>query len=108
MQTIELNGRPIAVMGASHDHVEEFAESDAFRADLLDFVDGDGRPVWDGKGAFLPAVRPSSPEETAAFRQSFTAAIEAGEADAGDPGDWLMFLIEARDTAANAVEVDEP
>ena len=35
MQTIELNGRPLAVMGADCEGVEEFAEGDGFRTDLL-------------------------------------------------------------------------
>ena len=98
MQTIELNGRPIAVMGGSRDEVEEFAEGDGFRADLLAFVDRDDRPLWDGRGAFSPAVREALPEEAAIFDRSFGQAVAAGEADLDDPGDWLAFLMDVRDT----------
>ena len=65
MQTTELNGRPLAVMGGDHDTVEEFAEGDGFRADLLSFVDEEGRPLWDGKGVFSAFVRDPLPEEAA-------------------------------------------
>ncbi len=97
MQTIELNGRAIAVMGGDHDHVEEFAESDVFRADLSVFLDRDDRPLWDGQGVFSLSIRLATPEETAAFQQSFTDAIAAGEADASDPADWLMFLVDVHE-----------
>ena len=102
MQTIELNGRPLAVMGGDHDAVEEFAEGDGFRADLLSFVDEAGHPLWDGKGVFAPVVRNPLPDESALFEVSFALAITAGEADKDDPGDWLVFLIEVHDTTEAA------
>ncbi len=108
MQTIELNGRPLAVMGGDHDTVEEFAESDGFRADLLSFVDEDGHPLWDGKGMFSPVVRGPLPEEAAVFKRSFAWATAAGEADKDDPGDWLVFLIEVHDTTEDAGEEHTP
>ena len=92
MQTIELNGRPIAVMGGSRD------EADGFRAALLAFVDRDDRPLWDGRGALSPAVREALPEEAAVFDHSFGRAAAAGMADLDDPGDWLAFLMNVRDT----------
>jgi hypothetical protein len=98
MQTIELNGRPLAVMGGDHDAVEEFAEGDGFRADLLSFVDEDGLPLWDGKGMFSASVRDPLPEEAAVFEVSFALAVAAGDADEHDPGDWLVFLVEVHDT----------
>ena len=104
MQTIELNGRPLAVMGGDHDAVEEFAEGDGFRADLLSFVDEEGRPLWDGKGVFAPVIRDPLPDEGALFEVSFALAVTAGEADKDDLGDWLVFLVEVRDTT----EVSEP
>jgi hypothetical protein len=97
MQTIELNGRALAVMGGNHDDVEEFAEGDGFRADLLSFVDEDGRPLWNGKGVFSTSVRDPMPEEAAVFERSFAWAMAAGKADADDLGDWLVFLVEVRD-----------
>ena len=98
MQTIKLNGRPLAIMGGDYDAVEEFADSDGFRADLLSFVEENGSPLWDGKGVFSASVRDPLPEEAAVFERSFAWATAAGEADADDPGDWLVFLIEVRDT----------
>ena len=97
MQTIELNGRPIAVMGGDHEQVEEFAESDGFRADLSVFLDEDDRPLWDGQGVLSPSIRPATAEETAAFHWSFEDAVAAGEADVGDPADWLMFLVDVHE-----------
>jgi hypothetical protein len=84
MQTIELNGRPLAIMGGDYDAVEEFADSDGFRADLLSFADEAGLPLWDGKGVFAPVVRDPLPEEAAVFERSFAWAMAAGEADADD------------------------
>ena len=104
MQTIELNGRALAVMGGSHDNVEEFVEGDGFRADLLSFVDEEGQPLWDGQGPFSPVVRTPLPDEATVFERSFAWATAAGEADANDPADWLVFLVEVRDTT----EVSEP
>lgn len=102
MQTIELNGRPLAVMGGDRDQVEEFADSDGFRADLPMFLDSDGRPLWDGQGVFSPLVRLATAEETAAFHRSFTDAVALGDADADDPGDWLMFLVDVHEADAGA------
>ena len=102
MQTIELIGRPIAVMGGNREQVEEFAESDGFRADLLAFLDSDNRPLWDGQGLFSPSVRDASPDEAAAFQQSFTDAVAAGEADIDDPADWLMFLVDVHEADEGA------
>ena len=96
-QTIELNGRAIAVMGGSREQVEEFAEGDGFRADLLSFMDSDGRPLWDGQGIFAPSVRPAMRDEAAAFQLSFTDAAATGEADADDSSDWLVFLIDVHE-----------
>ena len=100
MYTIELNGRPIAVMGGDHDQVEEFAESDGFRADLSAFLDRDNQPLWSGQGMFSPSVREATHEEIAAFHHSFTDAIAAGEAD--DPADWLMFLVDVHEADEGA------
>ena len=72
MQTIELNGRPLAVMGGDRDAVEEFAEGDGFRADLLSFVDEDGRNrCGTAKACSLTAVRDPLPEEAVVFERSF-------------------------------------
>ncbi len=102
MQTIELTGRPIAVMGGSREQVGEFAESDGFRADLLAFMDSDNRPLWDGRGVFSPMVRDASSDEAVAFQKSFTDAVAAGEADIDDPADWLMFLVDVREADEGA------
>ena len=102
MQTIELNGLPLAVMGGSRDEVEEFADGDGFRADLLAFVDEDGRPLWDGKGVFSTCVRDPQVEEAEVFNRSFAWAAAAGEAELDDPGDWLVFLIEVSDASAES------
>ena len=102
MQTIELNGRPLAVMGGDREGVEEFVDGDGFRADLLSFADEDGQPLWGGKGVFSTTVRDPLPEEATVFEQSFAQATAAGKADVDDPGDWLVFLIEVHDTTEDA------
>lgn len=102
MQTIELNGRPIAVMGGSRDQAEEFAETDAFRANILTFVHDTGRPVWDGQGVFSPSVRDALSEEVAIFERSLTWATTANRVGQGDPTDWLVFLMDVRETAEDA------
>jgi hypothetical protein len=89
-------------MGGDHDAVEEFAEGDGFRADLLSFVDEDGRPLWDGKGVFSASVRDPLPDEAAVFEISFALAVSAGDADEHDPGDWLVFLVEVHDTTKDS------
>ena len=102
MLTIELNRRLIAVMGGSRDEVEEFAESDSFRADLLAFVGKDDHQLWDDQGVFSPLVREALPEEAATFDQSFGQDVAAGEADLDDPGDWLAFLMDVRHTTVGS------
>lgn len=97
MQTIELNGRAIAVMGGNREQVQDFVDDDGFRADLLAFLGSDSRPLWDGRGVFSPAIRAAGPQEAAAFHRSFTDAVSAGEVDADDPADWFMFLVDVHE-----------
>ena len=97
MQTIELNGRPIAVMGGSRNQAEEFAGGDGFRTDLLTFLDSDGCPLWDGQGVFFPSVRDALTEEVAVFERSLTWAITGNKAHQNDPADWLVFLMDVRE-----------
>ena len=97
MQTIELNGRPIAVMGCDHDAVEDYAYSQGFRSDLLALMDRENRPLWNGQGVLSLSVRNALPEEAAIFDRSFSQAVVENEADPDDQGYWLAFLMDVRD-----------
>ncbi len=95
MQTIELSGRAVAVMGGSRGRVRESVGSDGFRADMLSSMDRDGRSPWDGQGILPPSVRPAMPEGAVAFQLSFADAVATGGAD--DPADWPMSLVDVRE-----------
>ena len=93
MQTIEINGRPIAIMSGSRLEIEDFAEGDIFRFDCLISKDEAGGPLWDGTGKFAPYIRDPFPEEVAVFERGFAKALAEGEADAEDRDEFLVFLV---------------
>ena len=100
MQTIEINGRAIAVMGGSHDEVDDFARGPVFESDMLTFTDQNGRALWDGRGKFDPYIRECFPDEVAAFERGFAKARAEGETE--DRESWLVFLVKLVDPTDDA------
>ncbi|MFC7611908.1 hypothetical protein [Teichococcus aestuarii] len=48
MFTLEIAGRPIAVIGADEEEARDIVESEAFQADLRRLLH-DATPLWDGR-----------------------------------------------------------
>ena len=60
MFTIEIGGKPIAVVDAVESDARELLEQSEFRDDLTSLTSG-GKPLWDGRAALT--MRPATPEE---------------------------------------------
>lgn len=78
MFTLEIAGRPIAVIGAEEEDARDIVESEAFQADLRRLLH-DAMPLWDGKAPLT--LRPANEEEVAEFQ------AEEDEGDEEEDGD---------------------
>ena len=67
MFTIEIGGKPVAVVDAIESDARELLEQSEFRDDLTSLTSG-GKPLWDGKAALT--MRPATPEEVDEFEDS--------------------------------------
>ena len=93
MFTLEIAGKPVAVTDADGDGARELFEADEFREDLLS-LESEGRPIWDGKAAFL--IRPANDEEMDALEQSLDEAEterEEDEDEDDEDGINVLFLV---------------
>jgi len=90
MHTLEIKGRPIAIMNADEDTATDWFDSESFKADLVVFEDRDGKSLWDGKSELF--VRRSFAEEVAEFERFFAKALADG-ADPEDEDGFLVFLL---------------
>lgn len=93
MFTLEIAGRPIAVIGADEDEARDIVESEAFQADLRRLLH-DAAPLWDGQAALT--LRPATEDEVADFDSD---AEEEGDDEDEDDEDALevMFLVPISD-----------
>jgi hypothetical protein len=83
MFTLEIGGRPVAVIAADEDVARRFLEGERFKRDMTRWLI-DGRPVWDGRAPFR--TRPASKAEIAAFKP------EHSHLEADEEGPTVMFL----------------
>ncbi|PHK95176.1 hypothetical protein CR162_09445 [Pseudoroseomonas rhizosphaerae] len=103
MFTLEIAGRPIAVIGADEEEARDIVESEAFQADLRRLLH-DATPLWDGEATL--ALRPATEEEIADFQSGEDDeedADEEGEEDGGEDDEddedalEVMFLVPIND-----------
>jgi hypothetical protein len=92
MFTVEIAGRPTAIINASQEEAEEWFESEPFKDDLM-VLETDGRPLWDGSAPRY--LRRAFPEEVAVFERAFAKAVGDGSANPQDEDGYLVFLVPA-------------
>ena len=86
MFTLEIGGRPVAVLNLpTVADAEELLGDKGFRNDLT-ALQSEGRPLWDGQAAM--SLREATADERAEFENS--AADEDDEEDGG----FVMFLVD--------------
>ncbi|MCP8939500.1 hypothetical protein NK718_13320 [Alsobacter sp. SYSU M60028] len=67
MFTIEIGGKPVAVVDATEAGTRELLEQEDFQEDLASLTSS-GQPLWDGNAALT--IRPSTEDEIAEFEDS--------------------------------------
>jgi hypothetical protein len=65
MFTLEIGGKPVAMIHANKTQALAFLEAEFFKRDMQRWLTN-GKPIWDGEAEFN--VRPSSAEEIAHFK----------------------------------------
>ena len=90
MFTLEIGGKPVAMIQADKTEALAFFEAENFRHDMQRWLTN-GQPVWDGRAEFN--VRPSSEEEIAQFKGPDPYPPHGASDD--DP--VVMLLIDAHD-----------
>lgn len=86
MFTLEIGGKPIAVIDSTEEDARELFESEEFKEDLLG-LESDGKPLWDGKAKLL--VRAANAEEKAEFDEADLE--DEDDLEEGEP--IIMFLV---------------
>lgn len=76
MFTLEIGGRPTAIIDAAEDEARAIVDSEAFRSDLRR-LQTDGVPLWDGAAPLT--VRAATEEEIAEFDEMDEPAEEDSE-----------------------------
>ena len=90
MFTLEIGGKPIALIDADHTEAVEFFEAETFKQDMQRWI-SDGKPIWDGQAEFN--VRAASGDEIAHFRGPDPNPPHG----TSDEDPLVMFLIDAYD-----------
>lgn len=104
MHTLEIAGRPVAIINLSEDEAEAEFTGEAFKSDLM-VLEAGGQPLWDGEAELF--VRRSQPEEVASFERSFAKAMRDGGADRKDEVGYLAFLVPVTDPTDDDHEPDD-
>lgn len=92
MFTLEIAGRPVAVIGGEEEEARDIVESEAFQDDLRRLLH-DAVPLWDGAAEL--SLRPASEEEIAEFEADF--AEEEDEDEDDEEALEVMFLVPIND-----------
>ena len=105
MFTIEIGGKPIAVVDAIEADARELLEQSEFRDDLTSLTSG-GKPLWDGKAALT--MRPATPEEVDEFEDSaFDDEDEDEEEEEDDEeASTVYFLVPLDDEDEDEDDLD--
>jgi hypothetical protein len=89
MFTLEIGGRPTAIIDADERGARELFEGEVFKTDMQRWLT-DGQPIWDGRAELR--IRPSSENEIAEFEPE-----EIRQHGDRDDMPTVMFLIDAND-----------
>lgn len=100
MFTLEIGGRPMAVMNTNEDDARAIMEGEGFREDLMRLKSGN-EPLWDGQAPLT--LRPASPEEVAEFEESQEEDEDEDEEDATT----ILFLVPLDDEEDEEEEEEE-
>ena len=95
MYTLEICGRPIAIINDHKAEAEDWFEGEVFKSDLLSLDDENDEPLWDEKSPLF--IRPALGEEVEIFERAFSTALAEGDADKDDREGYLVFLTPVRD-----------
>ncbi|MBC9175794.1 hypothetical protein [Pseudoroseomonas ludipueritiae] len=101
MFTLEIGGRPMAVMNTSEEDARAIVEGEGFREDLTRLKSGNA-PLWDGKATLN--LRPSNEEEVAEFEES---QAEDEEDDDDEDATTILFLVPLDDEDDEEEEEEE-
>jgi hypothetical protein len=106
MFTLEIQGRPVAVLNLPNAaDAEELLGDKEFRKDLT-ALQYEGRPLWDGQA--LLSLRETTADERAEFERFLADEEDASEDD--DEGGFVMFLVdvtEPQDSSNTGDQVQE-
>ena len=91
MYTLEIGGKPIALIDADEQVARTLVTTENFKADMQRWTLG-GTPLWDGRAEL--DVRQASDEETAQFQGPDPYPPHGAE---DDRGPTVMFLVDAYD-----------
>jgi hypothetical protein len=86
MFTLEIGGRPTAIINTSKEDAQAILDGEGFQEDLRR-LKTDDVPLWDGKAALT--LRPATEEEMAEFEESEEDDEEEEEDDAAT----ILFLV---------------
>ena len=104
MFTIEIGGKPIAVVDAIESDARELLEQSEFRDDLTSLTSG-GKPLWDGKAALT--MRPATPEEVDEFEDSaFDDEDEEEMEEDDEEASTVYFLVPLDDEDEDEDDLD--
>ena len=94
MHTVEIAGKPIAIINSPKDEGEAWFNDESFKSDLLVLQTADREPLWDGETELL--VRRSFAEDVSIFEKGFAKTLVHGDADREDEEGYLVFLVPVR------------
>ncbi|WP_191059756.1 hypothetical protein [Geminicoccus harenae] len=102
MYTLEIAGRPVAVVDVpTRDEAEAWLNDEAFQEDLM-VLEHEGQPLWDGQAELR--LRAATDEERSVFEDSM------GDNDPGDDDDgeaFVVFLVDVTDPADDLSDRDD-
>lgn len=101
MFTLEIGGRPMAVMNTGEEDARAIVEGDGFREDLTRLKSANV-PLWDGQATLN--LRPSTEEEIAEFEES---QEEDDEEDDDEDATTILFLVPLDDEEDDEEEEEE-
>jgi hypothetical protein len=98
MFTLEIAGRPVAVLNLpTRGDAEDFLSDEEFREDLT-MLQHEGQPLWDGEAELR--LREATLDERTEFASAIAVEEPTEEDDAieeeGEPG-FVMFLVDVTD-----------